>query len=395
MNKAVFIFIAIIITAAIGAGGYYFLFLKCPASCDDNNSCTAESCSKETSYKCQIKPIPDCCGNKSCERPENYENCPLDCPSCDDSNKCTKDSFDYYKQNCSNAPDLGTICCGNTACETGETYGNCARDCQNCNDDNKCTKDSYDYHRQQCLNEIIIPCCGNKICDKGVETNLSCSVECPNCNDGNKLTSDSFNYETQKCKNIVTHYFINDFEAGTQGWIFYNAVDGGLNPDAWTLVKEGNNTALKGVNHNFADLAQSNWDDYILKLKFKKISGSLQINFRNNFFMPTEITRRYILRLEEGGNHISLAKGLNENKGIYQELADSPASFEGGWHTLEIKAYNNIFNIYLDANLLIKYKDAQSPFLSGKINFETSDDTAFLFDDIEVKVISEKDIISP
>jgi len=381
----------------IAGGIFVFWYVsshKCPGSCDDGNPCLQDICSKETNYKCSHPPVADCCGNKICEVKENYETCPADCPNCDDSNECTKDSYDYHQQKCLNAPILTRVCCGNTVCETGETYQNCARDCPNCDDDNKCTKDSYDYYQRKCVNKVIIPCCGNGICDKGAESRSDCSTDCPNCDDNNKLTTDSFNYETQKCGNILTYYFIDDFESGSQGWGFYNAVDGGPNPSAWTLIREGANTVLKGVNHNFAEISGNGWDNYILKLKFKIVRGSLQINFRNNFFTPEEPTHRYIIRLGDS-NRLVLAKGLNENKGIYQDLQESPTSYGTGWHTLEVRSYQDVINIYLDGDLLIKYKDTQSPILSGKVNFETGDDSEFLFDNVEIKIIKASDVIYP
>lgn len=391
------ILIGIIIGAVMVIGGIVFWYVpshSCPESCDDANACTQDICSKETDYQCSQNSVPNCCGNSLCEIEEAYETCPADCPSCDDNNNCTKDSYDYHKQQCANAPVLDAVCCGNAVCETGEAYANCSRDCPNCDDANKCTRDSYDYHQQKCLNEITKPCCGNGICDKGAETNSNCSADCPKCDDNNKLTADSFNYAAQKCDNILTYYFFDDFEAGSQGWGFYNAIDGGPNPSAWTLVKEGNNTVLKGVNHNFAEISGNGWDNYILKLKFKIVRGSSQINFRNNFFTNEQPAHRYIIRLDDG-SRLVLAKGSNEEKGIYQDLQESAASYRTGWHTLDVRSYQNIINIYLDGNLLIKYKDAQSPILSGKVNFETGDDSEFLFDNIEIKIIAEKDIVYP
>lgn len=396
MNNKHLVAIILVIVLAGGVGGYFLFRPACPSSCDDNNSCTTDACSKNTDYKCSFKEIPDCCGNKSCEVNETYQVCPKDCPNCDDDNKCTKDSYDYYGQTCINKPILDTVCCGNATCEISETYETCAADCKNCDDSNECTKDLFDYHEQRCLNEIIIPCCGNKKCDKGAETSATCSVDCPNCDDQNKLTSDSFNYESQKCENNLTHYFYDDFESGIESLGFYNGKDGQPNTTAWTLIKEGANTVLKGTGHNFADLTQSNsWNDYAMKLKFKKISGFLQINFRSNFFMPTEEAgHRYILRFEDS-NQFSLAKGLNEQAAKYQELSRGSSSFGTGWNTLEIRAYRDIINIYLDKSLIIKYRDAQNPFLSGKINLETGDDTAYLFDDMEVKLITAQDIVNP
>ncbi|MFZ2970148.1 MAG: family 16 glycoside hydrolase [Minisyncoccia bacterium] len=395
MNNKYLIIIILAVVLTAGVGGYFLSRPACPASCDDNNSCTIDTCSKDTDYECSFKKIPDCCGNKSCEVSETYQVCPTDCPNCDDDNKCTKDDYDYHEQKCVNKPILDTVCCGNAMCEISETYETCAADCKNCNDDNECTKDSFDYHQQQCLNEIITPCCGNKKCDKGAETNTTCSADCPSCDDQNKLTSDSFNYESQKCENILTHYFFDDFESGSESWSFFNGKNGGTNTTAWTLIKEGANTVLKGTNHNFADLAQSNWNDYILKLRFKKISGTLQINFRNNFFMPTEeVAHRYMLRLDDN-NQISLDKGLNEQAAKYQNLGRSSVSFGTGWNTLEIRAYRDIINIYLNKSLIIEYRDLENPFLSGKINFETQDNTVFLLDNVEVKLITAQDIVNP
>jgi len=171
--------------------------------CKTNEDCTDKTCftAKCKDYKCVYSAISGCCGNKICEVGETYEDCVVDCPDCDDINDCTDDSFDYHKRECINKPILNVVCCGNGLCEIGETYESCTRDCPNCNDDNECTKDSYDYHGQKCINELIVPCCGNEICDEDVETYSSCSTDCPNCDDNDKLTVDSFNYETQECEN--------------------------------------------------------------------------------------------------------------------------------------------------------------------------------------------------
>jgi hypothetical protein len=392
------ILIGTIITIIITAAGVFILWYipahQCPASCDDKAACTQDFCSKETGYKCSHSAVLNCCPNEICEMEEKYETCAADCPNCDDNNECTKDSYDYHQQKCVNAPLLDKICCGNGVCETQETYANCSRDCPDCDDDNDCTKDSYDYHQRKCLNEIIVPCCGNGVCDKDAEASKNCSKDCPDCDDGNKLTSDSFNYATQKCENPVTHYFIDDFETGLGGWSFYNAVDGRPDPGPWTLIREGGNTVLRGVNHNFADIARDGWDNYILKFKFKRIKGAINVNFRNNFFTPEQPTHRYMIRLDES-NQLALAKGFNESKGIYKNLQQTPAAYLSGWHTLEVRNYQDIINIYLDGKLLIKHKDSQEPILSGKVNFETLDDSEFLFDNVEIKLISQKDIVYP
>ncbi|MDP2864480.1 MAG: hypothetical protein Q8N73_02405 [bacterium] len=395
--------------------------------CDDGNPCTQDIYSYETgkcSYikldgpqpgcsakvtcgswtcrtgVCQTEYISNCCGNKICEVGETYATCPADCPNCDDDNKCTKDYYDYHKHKCVNTPILDVICCGNTVCETGETYKNCARDCPNCDDDNECTKDSYDYHQQKCINEIVIPCCGNGICDKDAETYSICPTDCPNCDDGNKLTADSFNYATQKCENIVTYYFIDDFEEDTKNWNFFTC-EGKPTTTAWTTIVEDGNTVLRGTGHTWADLQGKKWDNYIFKARFKRIKGWLHFNFRNNFIAGGS-TNRYIIGLYQG-TQIQLEEQISPAV-TTQILKNVYFRHDVSWHTLEIRGYDNILNIYIDNVLLIKYKDTESPFLSGGVAFETSgeskycvgcEEAEFLIDDVEIKIIAEEDIIYP
>lgn len=52
----------------------------CPASCDDSNACTNDTCSAKTDFKCVHDTIYPCCGNGVCERGEDvYNECPADC----------------------------------------------------------------------------------------------------------------------------------------------------------------------------------------------------------------------------------------------------------------------------------------------------------------------------
>jgi len=171
--------------------------------CKIDTDCLTKSCFtiQCADNKCVYSPVTNCCGNEICEVGETYPECAADCPNCDDKNDCTIDEYDYHEQKCINTPILDRICCGNRVCETGETYSNCAKDCPNCDDKNDCTTDEYDYHEKKCINEIIVPCCGNEICDEDAETYSNCPTECPNCDDNDELTEDSFNYETQECEN--------------------------------------------------------------------------------------------------------------------------------------------------------------------------------------------------
>ena len=398
MNKNLLIVVFGIGTLLLIFGGGYFLFApRCPASCNDNNFCTTETCSKDTNYKCKIEPIPNCCGNKSCEIGETYDTCIIDCPTCEDNDKCTKNYFDYNKQKCTNLPILDVICCGNGICETEETYQSCARDCINCDDDNKCTRDSYDYHKQACLNKIITPCCGNNICDVGVEAYSSCSADCPNCDDNSKLTLDSFDYVNQKCKHVVIYYLLDNFENGASNWEFFGKEEKEPASTNWSVIKDGTNTVLRGAGHNWAGILNKKWSDYIFKVKFKIIQEGegIHFNFRNT--MGEKDPTRYFIWV--GSNGVNLAKQIGQK--FFDSLAQ-PKDFPGFgknfinvWHTFEIRGYGNILNILIDNKLLIKYKDDSEPILSGGVAFETLNNSEFLIDDVEIKVINEKDIIYP
>ncbi len=351
--------------------------------CETATDCADKTCSDGdcTDNKCVYISISDCCGNEKCEPGETYEDCVADCPNCDDKDSCTINEYDYHERKCVNNPILDVVCCGNGICELGETYSNCTRDCPNCNDDVECTKDSYDYHAQRCINEPIIPCCGNGVCEEDAETYSICLKDCPNCDDNNKLTSNSFNYKTQKCENIVTHYFIDDFEEGANNWNF-NDEKGKPPTTGWSTIVEGGNTVLKGTEHNWANLHKK-WDNYIFKFRIKWISGSMHINFRVNkdgryFFADNKLRKQFKSQFED---LISADKKIDAVK--------------GAWNTVEIRGYDNILNVYINDELFIKYKDADNPYLSGGVAFETLDGSEFLIDDVEIKVITEEDITYP
>jgi len=352
--------------------------------CSEEVSCGGKTCKEGV---CEVDYEKNCCGNKICEVGETYPECAADCPNCDDKNDCTVDEYDYHEQKCVDTIIPNVICCGNSVCELGETYNNCAQDCPNCEDDNKCTKDIYDYHKQECVNEVIIPCCGNGICDEDAETYSNCQKDCPNCDDNNKLTADSFNYETQECENIVTHYFIDDFEEGIQNWAFSNE-------EAWSTILEDGNTYLRGVSVEQAGLWKE-WDNHILKFRFKRIDGSMHVDFRRSSTHEYG-TKRYLVSISERVN------GLREQTGEnWQDLKDINLKLDKGWHTLEIRCYNDIINVYIDDTLIIKYKDTENPFLSGRVRFELHTGGVsgmipeFLIDDVEIKVITEEDIVYP
>jgi len=355
--------------------------------CEIASDCVSKTCFevKCKDHNCVYSPISNCCGNKICEVGETYSECVADCPNCDDKNNCTVDEYDYHEEKCMNKLTTDVVCCGNERCEKGEIYENCVKDCPNCDDKNDCSHDYYEYHKQECINDPIIPCCGNEICDENVETFSSCSEDCPNCDDNNKLTSDNFNYAVQVCENIVTHYFIDDFEEGTGSWVMSG--DG-----EWSTTIENGNTVLK-LGHNQANL-QEEWNNYAFKFRFKRIEGSMHANFRHS--STKEEWNRYFVGVSGNGVN-SLRKQVGDD---FQTLAQIKSAFDDNWHTLEIRCYEDVVNVYFDDTLLNKYRDTENPLLSGKVGIEIHTGgeqitPEFLIDNVEIKAISEEDIISP
>ncbi|HLF54129.1 MAG TPA: hypothetical protein VI612_00220 [Candidatus Nanoarchaeia archaeon] len=57
----------------------------CPASCDDKNPGTRDTCGPQTNYFCIHEPIPGTCGNGICDGNENKCTCPSDCGPCSGS----------------------------------------------------------------------------------------------------------------------------------------------------------------------------------------------------------------------------------------------------------------------------------------------------------------------
>lgn len=390
MKRGIF-FILLVVVSLVS---FVLIAVYINKECDSDADCATKTCFTVEckDNKCVYSPVSDCCGNEICEIGESYLKCEVDCPNCDDKNNCTVDEYDYHEQECIHIPLLDVICCGNGLCELGETYENCTRDCPNCDDGKACTKDSYGYHEQECINEVITPCCGNDICDEDAETYLNCLADCPNCDDNNNLTTDNFNYETQKCENPVTYYFIDDFEGDIKSWV--SSGEGN-----WSLVVEDGNTVLNLTGYQQVNLWKE-WTDYAFKFRFKRIDGSLHVNFR--ITKPGEGWNRYFVGVSGksaiSGRVDNLEEQLNNS---FQKLKKNNFGFDNtNWHTLEIRCYSNIINIYMDDELLIKYKDSESPFLFGGIGFETHTGGApiqpeFLIDDVEIKIITENDIIYP
>lgn len=335
-----------------------FISLILLAGCAEKECKVAEDCLEKTCFTakckenaCEYSMIANCCGNDVCEAGEVYPDCAADCPNCDDRNECTVDEYDYNKQECVNTPVLDVVCCGNGLCELGEDYESCTRDCPNCDDANDCTEDSFDYHEQECVNEPIPDCCGNGLCEGGVETFSDCAADCPDCDDSNRMTGDSFNYDTQKCE-YVEYYLYEDFSSGIFPW--------GTNP-MWA-VTDGMLSKAAEADYAYTGFGNSAWTDYTFRIKVRLEEGFVEMNFR----MAGE-EGAYALSIRADG--ISLrTEGKEELKYGTGDYSFDPATF----YDVKAELRGSNVKVYVDDALLIDATDPDQN-LAGGVGLYISD----------------------
>ena len=300
-----------------------------------------------------------------------YWNCSKATPETCAINKC-----DFSLSGFKLASSLKDDCCGNKICEVGETYSVCAEDCPDCDDENKCTFDSYDHDKQECVNEPILDvvCCGNTLCEEGYETNSNCPKDCPNCDDNSRLTVDSFNYETQKCENIVTHYFIEDFEEGE------TSIDKKVN---WKIIDDQGNKVLdcpgkeiNGVENDWANFGRGDWADYESELSFKLVENYEGFGF--HFFAQGE--QGYIVDIR--GGKISLRKASPQGR---EDLSSKDFEFKlDEWRVLKTEKIENNIKVYIDNATVLEYTDNR-PLEMGQLRLETFGDGHVRVDNISIK----------
>ncbi|MBU2496535.1 MAG: DUF1080 domain-containing protein [Nanoarchaeota archaeon] len=373
MKKSVIIGIVVVIIVLVIAGIFFVMYAG--KECKTDTDCLTKNCftAECKNNKCEYSPIADCCGNDRCEVGETYKDCVIDCPNCDDINNCTLDSYDYHEQKCVNKPILNVICCGNDVCEIGENYENCTRDCPNCDDKNNCTTDSYDYNEQKCINEIIIPCCGNGICDESAETYENCLTDCPNCDDNDKSTTDIFNYETQKCEYIVD-YFTDDFEDGNlDEWKHIWRE----NPeDDWDIISENGNKVVKG--HGGVDMhrGSKSWTDYTFTGKLKLIKGCV------GMWVRATGSGRYEFRICVDDIFLNIEEYNIGSTELSEKSLYSPLN---KWHDFKIVVKGINLKFYLNDKLIIDADDKKNTFPKGWVGVKSHSNSEVYFDDFKVE----------
>lgn len=144
---------------------------KCP-SCNDNNSCTKDSCSKETDYECRHEAIAPCCGNGKCEEGESWSTCLQDCQKPECNLSCGACGV-LNNETCS----CGNItqCVSDGCCPSGCDYTTDS-DCPNpnlceadsdCDDSDPCTQDVCSGQPKNCSSSPITKCIPDECCPEG------------------------------------------------------------------------------------------------------------------------------------------------------------------------------------------------------------------------------------
>ncbi|NUN13374.1 MAG: hypothetical protein HUU55_07020 [Myxococcales bacterium] len=167
-------------------------------NCNDNNPCTADSCSKTTG--CVNTPIAGsaCTDNNACTLGDACNNVGV-CVAgnalvCNDGETCTTDTCNpqsgcVYTNNALSCQD-GDACTENDICAAGKCKGGTFK---SCNDNNNCTNDVCDKISGCVFSPNTLACNDNDVCTEGDAcSNGTCKPGAPKiCNDNNPCTINS------------------------------------------------------------------------------------------------------------------------------------------------------------------------------------------------------------
>ena len=188
-------------------------------------------------------------------------------------------------------------------------------------------------------------------------------------------------------------HFIEDFEGSLERWTFSRGgqgYDGVGNVE----VEDDGNKYLRIVGVERANIHRI-WDNYLFKFKFKMVKGNVHADFRRSEGYE-DGARRYIVSINYRG-----VSNLNKQEGReFRKLEDIDLLLDNNWHTLEVRCYDDIINVYVDDKLVAKHKDTINTLFSGWVRFEVHTGGSpvvpeLLVDDVEVRLITQSEIIYP
>ncbi len=182
-------------------------------------------------------------------------------------------------------------------------------------------------------------------------------------------------------------YFSDNFDRKKGTWSFYH--NGESEPAKANIEEVDGNKVLRAVGSYWARIDKQ-LEDYSLKFRFKRIKGSMMVNFRE-YRSEMENSTYWIGLGNDKGTAINLSKQINANHNLisYRVKVDHYRD----WHTLEVRVRDNIINIYLDDNFLIKHEDVEDPILSGAVSFSVIANSEFLIDDVKITSVGKEDVV--
>jgi len=165
----------------------------------------------------------------------------------------------------------------------------------------------------------------------------------------------------------------DDFEDGNaDGWKYETG---------WSVIQKDGNYVLQGTGHNWISGGSDSWTDYTFESKIKLVKGNIHINYR------VSGAERYAIGLSESS--LYLMRSSSEKEGIvHTNLKNFDMSFSRSrWYDIKITGKGNNIKVYVDDDLKIDYTDNE-PVLSGRIAFESLDDSQIHVDDIVITIDS-------
>jgi MYXO-CTERM domain-containing protein len=198
-----------------------------PMVCDDNISCTIDTCSNG-SGGCVFTPSNAACsdsnvctGTEACNPDgpgaDPTSGCLAGTPlTCDDSDPCTADSCDAVDGCTATAQPDGAVCDSEPGvpevCLDGQCVPSCSSD-QDCNDGISCTVDSCDPQTHVCVHAVNNAVCDDSDVCNGVEfcnPSIGCIAGTPlDCGDAYSCTTDACDPDTG-CNNTPNNAACNN-----------------------------------------------------------------------------------------------------------------------------------------------------------------------------------------
>ena len=180
-----------------------------------------------------------------------------------------------------------------------------------------------------------------------------------------------------------------------KGWTFSQTNAGAIAP-VWQVVADPSapsgscvlslvETRSEKRTYNLAIVTDAEFKDLDLRLKLKKLSGSIdqgggpvwRYKDQNNY---------YVCRFNPLENNFRLYHVLNAKR--TQIASADVKGAQDGWHEINVRMIGSRITCYLDGEMLLEVKDDTLP-AGGKVGLWTKADAASEFDDLTVQALNK------